>query len=112
MEKYFPHKHIDKLIYASGDLHKYYCTICDRRKFTIETRRDLVWDKELEEYVWIEPTTRELTLEEAEPLDEKAMASIRATMWILDNVEPTVSAGRDDGIDYPYKTEDGKIVKK
>lgn len=64
------------------------------------------------EYAWIDGTVTELTAEEATSYVTKAEASISATMWILDNVEPTVSADREDNIDYKYKTENGKIVEK
>lgn len=109
------HTHKWYLIYASGELHKYYCESksCNEKRFTIEKRTELItsYDENGEmKFEWTEPSTRELSAEEAEPLDKKAMEGIRATMWILDNVEPTYSAGRDDNVDYPYKTEDGKIV--
>jgi hypothetical protein len=112
VEKVIPHQHDFTLSYLVGDFHKYHCIdkSCDIKKYTLETRlSSRVVDSEFE---WIEPTTTVLSEEEAKPYIENSEASLRATMWLLDNVEPTASAGRDDGIDYKYKTENGKIVEK
>lgn len=110
-EKVNPHKHDWTLSYLVGDFHKYRCKdkTCDEKKYTLESRA--TWDfSDEDNYKLIDPTYKELTPEEAAPYIEKSESSLKATMWLLDNVEPTYSAGRDDGIDYPYKTEDGKIV--
>lgn len=113
VEKVISHEHDFTLSYLVGDFHKYHCKDkeCEVKKYTLETRKH--WDfSDPEHYREVEATCRELTLEEAEPYIKKSEAGIRATMYLLDNVEPTASAGRDDGIDYPYKLEDGQIVEK
>lgn len=111
-QKTFQHKHDFALSYLVGDFHKYHCKKknCDGIKYTLETdpSAEIVDGK----YVWTEATTTVLTRDEAESYRIKAEASLNATMWLLDNVEPTYSAGRDDGIDYKYKTENGQIVEK
>lgn len=115
----FKHKnHNWQLAYCVGEFHKYHCknTKCGEIRYTLETRKTLeqINDEHgnLLRFDWVEATCRELSIEEAQPHIQYAKESIEATMWILDNVEPTFSAGREDNIDYPYKTEDGKIVKK
>lgn len=112
-ETIIPHKHDFTLSYAVGDFRKYRCEDkeCEIKKYTLETRKG--WDfSDPENYKEVEATYKELTLEEAEPYIKKSEAGIRATMCLLDNVEPTASAGRDDGIDYPYKLDNGQIVEK
>ena len=111
IEKVIPHQHDFKLSYLVGEFHKYYCKKknCNGIKYTLETRPSLeIVDGE---YVWTEATTTVLTRDEAEPYRLEAEISLSATMWLLDNVEPTASAGRDDGIDYKYKIKDRNIVK-
>lgn len=103
-KKIFPHKHDWILSYMVGDFNKYKCknNSCIENKYTLETSG--CWDfSDPNNFKKLEDTYKELTAEEAASHIKKSEAAIKATMWILDNVEPTVSIGRE---------EDSKIVEK
>lgn len=111
--KKFTHRHFHEWVcsYMVGDFHKYRCSTktCNEKLYTLETTLSSYISNE-GEFEWIEPTKTVLTEEEAQKYIEPAENSLKATRWLLDNVEPTVSAGRQDDIDYQYKIKNGTIV--